>query len=78
MAEWQPFPPLTLMTVSSCLCLMAVFNLHALLPFRRPSSFTAVGSLLTAPSGSVPDDSEGDCADAWLCGEEGCILDCFI
>jgi hypothetical protein len=48
-------------------------NLQAMMPNRRPFDLSAAGSLLTAPSGVVPSDDEGDCADD-LCG--GAVLNC--
>jgi hypothetical protein len=39
--------------------------------------FSAVGSLLTAPSGYVPHDSEGDSDVVCLTGGKGVGLDCF-
>lgn len=74
MAEWRLLPPLASVTVVSGRCEQIINNLH----LRRPFAVNAVGSPLTVPSGLVPGDGAGDCAEASFHGGEGAGLDCIL
>ena len=78
MVGWRPLPPAMLATAFSGQCLKVLFNLLAIMPFWRPSSFGAASSRPLVPSGVVPGDEDGGCSELWIDHTgEGAGPNCF-
>jgi hypothetical protein len=67
----QPLPPCSSATVSSGRRTMALFNLQADMPTRRPFCSSVVCSRRLFASGSVPGDDSVDYAEKLWRGVEG-------
>ena len=79
----RPLPPVALATAYSGQRLMVFYNLLADMPIWRPSSYGAACSRPLVPSGVVPGDEDGGCAELWknLTGEgagSNCVHKYFL
>lgn len=79
----RPLPPVALASAYSGQRLMVFYNLLAVMPIWRPTSYGAACSRPLVPSGVVPGDEEGGCAVLWknLTGEgagPNCALKYFL